>query len=205
MNIVVIGHYARRRRAERLAGGLSAHLIMDEVGLGALRAHRQALQWCAGQRDRCIVMEDDALPVPGFLPLAEWWLDRFPNDLFSGYLGTGRPPQWQRTIAHMLRNADEMQLSHIALPQLLHGVCYSPPAGKVAALLEAMPINRPADFAVGEAWRQVGRRPVVYPVHSLVDHDDGPSVEKHPDGQARTEVRRAWRLAGMGVGMRDCG
>ncbi len=197
MKIVVIGHYARRRQAELLAAGLSAHLIMDETGLGALRAHRQALQWCAGQHDRCIVMEDDALPIASFLPMAGWWLDRFPEDLLSLYLGTGRPPQWQRTIAHMLRNADEMQLSYIALPQLLHGVCYSPPAGKVVALLAAMPMNRPADYAVGDAWRQVGRRAVIYPVRSLVDHDDGPSVEKHRDGQARTEVRRAWRLASL--------
>ncbi len=198
MKIVIIGHYARRARAELLAGKLSAHLIMDEVGLGALLAHRKALQWCCRQDERCVVMEDDALPVAGFVSLAQRWLDRFPDELLSFYLGTGRPPQWQPTIARMLRNADEMQLSHIVLPQLLHGVCYSLPADKVAAVVDALSSHRPADFAVGEAWRKVGRRPVVYLVRSLVDHDDGPSVEVHRDGQPRTEPRRAWKLAGTG-------
>lgn len=50
---------------------------------------------------------------------------------------------------------------------------------------------RAADYVVGNAY---GGQ-VVYPCWSLVDHANGEPVERHPDGTARTERRRAWRLA----------
>lgn len=80
---------------------------------------------------------------------------------------------------------------HIVLSKLIHGVCYSPPQGRMARILSAWNKTLAADYAVGEAF---GGR-VIYPCYSLVDHADMPAVERHPDNEPRTERRRAWRLA----------
>jgi len=194
MKIVIVAHYKRRDQAERLARSLNAHVVMDEIGNGALFGHRKALEWCSVQNERCIIMEDDALPVDDFRAKALVWMDEYPDSLLSFYLGTGRPPQYQAQIAHALTYADDPD-AVICLPQLIHGVCYSIPKQFVGAVVDGLPLIGAADFAVGNAWRSVTGQPVVYPVRSLVDHDDGPSVELHPDGQKRTEPRRAWFLA----------
>lgn len=194
VKIVIVAHHARRAQAEQLASDLNAHVIMDEVGRGALWGHRKALEWAAQQPERVVIVEDDALPVDGFRDKAVTWLKRLPDDLVSFYLGTGRPPQYQGQIAHLLRRAEQWREEQITLPQLIHGVCYSIPVDKVGAVLSKIPSSGAADFAIGNAWQQLTRKPVVYPVRSLVDHDDGASVEVHPDGQARTELRRAWQL-----------
>lgn len=192
---VVIGHYRRRAQAKALAAALGAHLVMDEHGQGATWGHRRALEWAAQQPARVVVLEDDALPVPGFPALAEQVLQRFPNDLVSLYLGTGRPPQYQSDIQARLAIADSIGADHIRLPELIHGVCYSLPVGHVDRVL-ARPWSRQPDFAIGRAWCAAAR-PVIYSVPSLVDHADGPPVEQHPDGQPRIERRRAWRLPGV--------
>jgi hypothetical protein len=138
-----------------------------------------------------IIIEEDALPVDGFRYKAQDWLARFPDDMLSFYLGTGRPPQYQKEIAGMLVDADRVCGDHIVLSKLIHGVCYSPPQGRLARMLNAWNKTLAADYAVGEAF---GGR-VIYPCYSLVDHADLPTVERHPDNEPRTERRRAWRLA----------
>ncbi len=195
MKIVVVGCYQRRAQAEALALRMRGHLVMDEIGQGALWGHRKALAWAALQAARTVIMEDDALPVDGFRDRAAEWLDRFPDDLWSGYLGTGRPPQFQTVIRSEIAAADARGCDHIRLRQLIHGVCYSLPQHHVAAVYSGINARQAADFAIGNAWRAVAGRDVVYPVASLVEHGDGPSIERHPDGEPRTEKRRAWRLA----------
>ncbi|RTP22183.1 hypothetical protein EKN53_24725, partial [Enterobacter hormaechei] len=100
-------------------------------------------------------------------------------------------PQYQKEIAGMLVDADRVCGDHIVLSKLIHGVCYSPPQGRLARMLSAWNKTLAADYAVGEAF---GGR-VIYPCYSLVDHADMPAVERHPDNEPRTERRRAWRLA----------
>ncbi|NUU68430.1 hypothetical protein HQN64_20300 [Enterobacteriaceae bacterium BIT-l23] len=185
--IVIVGHHARRSQAVALASYLDSHLLVDEGNHGANWNHRRALEWAAQQNRRVIVMEDDAIPVRSFSELAGDVLERFPGSLVSFYLGTSRPPQWQSTIAEKLSSGSDT----ITLPTLIHGVCYSVPPGEIASILERWPHHLAADFAIGRAWG----REVVYLSQSLVEHADGPSVERHPDGKNRTEARRAWALA----------
>lgn len=187
IKFVVVGHHSRRDMATRLAESLDAHLLIDEGDNGANANHWRAIEW-AGQQDcRVVICEDDALPVAGFTEKVAAWLERFPEELCSFYLGTGRPPQWQAEIKRKLANNTEF----ITLPTLIHGVCYSIPQQHVQRILDKWPEHLAADYAVGRAWG----REVVYPSYSLVDHADGESVERHPDGAKRTEVRRAWQLA----------
>lgn len=191
IKFVVVGHHKRRHQAEQLAWSIRAHLLIDEGHHGANWNHRRAIEWASEQGCRVVILEDDALPVSGFIEKVADWLARFPDDLLSFYLGTGRPPQYQKEIAGMLVDADRVCGDHIVLSKLIHGVCYSPPQGRLARMLSTWNKTLAADYAVGEAF---GGR-VVYPCYSLVDHADLQTVERHPDNEPRTERRRAWRLA----------
>ncbi|HCT2634411.1 TPA: hypothetical protein OTR94_002167 [Enterobacter roggenkampii] len=191
VKFVVVGHHSRQKQALRLAESLGAVLLIDSGDHGANWNHRRALEWAACQPCRVVVLEDDALPVSGFTELAVDWLARFPDDMLSFYLGTGRPPQYQMQIAERFRVADKIQANHITLPRLIHGVCYSVPPQHINRVLHQWNSSKPADYAVGDAYGGA----VVYPCYSLVDHADGEPVERHPDSAPRTERRRAWRLA----------
>ncbi|WP_425604441.1 hypothetical protein [Enterobacter kobei] len=191
IKFVVVGHHTRLGHAQRLAALLDAHLLIDDGNHGANWNHRRALEWASCQPCRVVVLEDDALPVPGFTEKVTDWLARCPDDLLSFYLGTGRPPQYQMQIAERLIIADKDRYEFISFPRLIHGVCYSVPTHLISRVLSRWDSDKPADFAVGDAWGGS----VVYPCYSLVDHADGEPVERHPDSAPRTERRRAWRLA----------
>ncbi|MGY2800340.1 hypothetical protein ACVWV0_004616 [Ewingella americana] len=191
VKFVVVGHHARRAQADRLGSLLGAHVLMDEEGNGANWNHRRAIEWASQQDCRVVILEDDAVPMPCFKESVRQWLSRFPNDLISFYLGTGRPPQYQLHIAAELIQADKLSADFITMNRLIHGVCYSPPPCGIAKILKEWNRTKAADYAVGDA---LGRR-VIYPCYSLVDHADGETVERHHDNQPRKERRRAWRLS----------
>ncbi|ENN9180304.1 hypothetical protein [Enterobacter hormaechei] len=190
IKFVVVGHHSRIDHALCLAMRLDAQLLIDYGNHGANWNHRRALEWAAEQTCRVVVLEDDALPVHGFAEKVTDWLARFPDDMLSFYLGTGRPPQYQMQIAERLIVADKTRADYITLPRLIHGVCYSVPPEHVHRVLSRWDNSKPADYAVGDAWGGS----VIYPCYSLVDHADGEPVERHPDSAPRTERRRAWRM-----------
>ncbi|MEZ2603157.1 hypothetical protein [Kluyvera intermedia] len=190
IKFVVVAHHGRCEQAEALAERLGAHLLLDDSNHGANWNHRRAMEWAAEQEERVVVLEDDAQPVDGFGQLAAAWLERFPDSLVSFYLGTGRPPQYQVKIAEKLIAADKIHADHITLPRLIHGVCYSVPPEHLANVLKRWESHKAADYAVGDAWGGV----VVYPCWSLVDHQDGLSVERPWNNALRRERRQAWRL-----------
>jgi len=191
IRFVVVGHHARRQRAEALAMSIGAHLLLDEENHGANWNHRRAIEWAATQTCRVVVLEDDALPVNGFIDKVTDWLARFPDKMVSFYLGTGRPPQYQLEIATKLIDADRRQTDYITINRLVHGVCYSVPLHKLQQVISRWNHRSPADYAVGDACGGS----VIYPCYSLVDHLDSGAVERHPDNAPRTERRKAWRLA----------
>lgn len=191
IKIIVIGHHSRRDMSTRLAESTGADLLIDEGDHGANWNHRRAIEWAGLQDCRVVILEDDALPVTGFTDKVTAWLERFPDDLCSFYLGTGRPPQYQMQIAASLIEADKQQGDYITMSRLIHGVCYSPPQSRISSILKNWNHTKAADYAVGDAY---GGQ-VIYPCYSLVDHADGVTVARHPDNEPRNERRRAWRLA----------
>ena len=193
IKLVVVGHCSRRDTAMRLAESLGAHILIDEESRGANFNHHRAIEWAGLQDCRVVIVEDDAQPVPGFHSLVKEWVDKFPDNICSFYLGTGRPPQYQTQIAASLIEADKKQGDYITMDRLIHGVCYSPPQSGISTILKNWNRTKAADYAVGDA---LGRK-VIYPCYSLVDHADGVTVEKHPDNEPRNERRRAWRLASL--------
>ncbi len=190
IKFVVVGHHSRRHQAEHLAWSLNAHVLIDESQHGANWNHRRAIEWASQQDCRVVILEDDAVLVNGFTEKVTAWLNRFPDELLSFYLGTGRPPQYQLEIATRLIDADRRQADYIIMSRLIHGVCYSVPMQRLQQVMSRWNHRSPADYAVGDAYGG----PIVYPCFSLVDHMDSNTVETHPDNTPRTERRRAWRL-----------
>ena len=194
MQIIIVGHVDRSEWVGQLQRALpGAAAVVDCAGEGALKGHIKALKIAQQVGARCIVMEDDAIPVEGFDALAEAWCERFPDALISFYLGTGRPVAWQARVDDALERTAR---DYIELSRLIHGVCYSIPANAVPRVLDRIvsfgDTDEPADYIVGRAF---GHR-IIYPVESLVEHRDEGSVEKHPDKEPRTERRVARSLAG---------
>lgn len=181
MRVAVIGHHSRQERAENLADTLGATLFLDTGDHGPTWNHLRALEWADGER--ILILEDDALPVPDFQARAQAWITRFPDDLLSLYLGTGHPRQWMRRVDEQWDNGHD----HVTLTTLIHAVCYTIPP--TPGLHTNVDPARPIDFALGDAWRTLTGRDVIYPKRSLVQHDDIPSINSHP-----RQPRRARQL-----------
>ena len=186
-----MGHHSRRERAELLADSLNACLLIDEENHGANWNHCRAIVWASQQDCRVEIVEDDGLPVTGFAILPQEWVAKFPDNICSFYIGTGRPPQYHKQIAASLIEADKKQGDYITMERLLHGVCYSPPPNGISTILKNWNQTEAADYSVGDALGH----PIIYPCYSLVGHADGLPVEQHPDNTPRIERHRAWRLA----------
>lgn len=192
IKFAIVAHTSRFDMAVALADALPNYQIfVDHESKGANANHLRALRWASTQDCRVVIMEDDALPVPDFISKVTVWLERFPDDLCSFYLGTGRPPQYQLEIATKLIDTDKRQADYITINRLIHGVCYSVPHSKLQQVISRWNHGSPADYAVGDACGGA----VVYPCYSLVDHADMDTVERHPDNTPRTERRKAWRLS----------
>ena len=189
MKIIVVAHPSRHEYVWNLRQNLDVHLVWDTSS--ALSGHTKALEIAATYKERCIVMEDDAIPVEDFCDKAQAWFDRFPDQLLSFYLGTGRPPWAQPHVDDGIKAAEFFGKDYIYNNRLLHGVCYSLPVDGPKYVLSRLK-QHAADFAIGSAWG----RPTVYPIESLVEHRDTTPVERHPDGQQRAESRVARKLAG---------
>ena len=190
IKFAIVAHHSRLDAVMNLKRMLNAHFLLDDKDGGANANHRRAIEWASQQDYRVVILEDDALLVDGFADKVAVWLDRFPDDLLSFYLGTGRPPQYQLEVATKLIDSDQRQTDYISMNRLIHGVCYSIPQHRISDVLNRWDSGKPADYAVGDAY---GGN-VIYPCYSLVDHADTAPVECHPDNTPRTERRRAWRL-----------
>lgn len=189
--VIIVGHYTRAKWIDQLHKALpNSVALIDYDNKGSTSAHRSALMFAQMLGERAVIMEDDAIPIVGFLDRVDDWFEWCPNQLISFYLGTNYPPKWQPRVDRALAATPD---DHISLTQLIHGVCYSIPPSEIGRVLERMPTEHPeADYAVGMGWG----REVIYPVESLVEHRDGASVERHYAGAPRTLPRVARKLAG---------
>lgn len=192
MKVIIVGHRSRLQWATQLQRHLGNDCILyvDHSDRGALHSHLQALRIAVACEERCVIMEDDAIPVVGFKAGAEMWMRCFPDDAISFYLGTSRPPQWQPIIEQRLA---QRTVDYIELGTLIHGVCYSIPRADLQRTIDrTQECFEGADASIGLGFG----RPVIYPVESLVEHRDGAPVERPSDGQPRNQPRVARQLAG---------
>ena len=191
IHVAVVAHTSRLARAEKLATALGATVYCDDESRGPRWNHLRVLEAHADMDGHLIVVEDDAEPALDFLERAYGWIVRYPTDLLSFYLGTGKPSSWQSRIDSKLRLADKARRDRVKISQLLHGVAYALPCGQIHGLL-ARPLNDryAVDMQIGDAWTRLTGRSVLYTVPSLVNHLDGDSLVATRTAQA---PRRAWR------------
>lgn len=149
----------------------NSELFIDENLFGAKWNHMRALSSPPQEgTTHIIIMEDDAQPVEDFLTKASEWLEVFPKDLISFYLGKGKPALWQRKVDYALMRRP----SYIELEALIHGVCYVIPA-QAYELFAIDTLTDTAELAVGELWTTTTERTIIYTTKSLVQHTGNPN------------------------------
>lgn len=196
IRLAVVGHPARLERAVSLAADVGAELFLDTAGLGEWGNHARAWDWLAGSGASWgVVLQDDAVPVPGFGEHLAELLGAVPFRTAVGlYVGTSYPWLQQARVPGALQRADRVGAAWLASPGLHWGVGVALPVEYIRGVLER-PCGRPYDERVGEYFWREHRLPTLYPSWSLVDHEDGPTLVDH--GAARTRPRRAHRV-GLG-------
>lgn len=198
--VAVAADPRRAERAERLAAEVGGHVVWD-TKRSEWDTHARAWRWCHAQgADWGVVLQDDAVPVPGFRDVIGGILWAAPVWSCVGlYVGTSRPPQVQPLFRRLMAEADARHDQWIRADSLYWGVGVAMPRGDILPALRHPSFLIPYDERVGAFFR-AARRPVLYTWPSLVDHADEPTLLVHADGQPRTERRRAWRVGVPGEG-----
>ena len=184
-----MAHSARYDTAVDLAQSLGAGLALDDGTLGETRNGDHA--WACHDRDADfhVVLQDDALPIPGFAVHAAAALAARPASLVSFYVGTGRPRQHRVSTAIARATVDGC--AWLSAETLLWGVAVAMPTEHIAPFLDWAADSRlPYDRRLGAYANHAGL-PIHYTHPSLVDHADGPTLLRHPWGPPRAP-RHAW-------------
>lgn len=204
METIIIRHPARPRPDRILSEFPDARVLIDSEGRGAPGMHLAALEHAAETGERCLIVEDDAIPVQGAGGMVEEFLSGRGEGLplVSFYLGAGAPVDKQPEIMAAVERAKTMGGGLIRLPDLYHAVAYSLRPDRAARVVEALhgaaaimggypkngPIDRLIGQAAGETW---------YWLPSWLDHDDDlPSTVPHRGPRPKPGTRRAHWLAG---------
>ena len=215
--IAIVAHPRREAYANKLATRVAADAVCWDIDkIGPERNHLKAWEWLADSGQGFgVVLEDDVIPTRNFRHNVNQAIKHAPTRLIALYLGRGRPPQHQQAISRTITRP----VSFITAPRLLSAQAYILPTELYARWKEVRHFfghqdqRRPIDEAIS-AWvdHKVGEK-FSYTRFSLVDHLDGPTLVRHPDGQDRNgktalhtedcdpkgaalpEIRKAWLLS----------
>ena len=202
----MIGIVAHTKRAEQ------THILMDQVRaaytniddgtLGCDDNHHHVWQWLLQHTTDqwCIVLEDDALPVDGFISQAEQALSVAPSPVISFYLGRHHIPEleWEQRKRQAIGRADQADAHFITSNHLLHAVAIAVRTDHIARMLahlNMLPNVLPIDEAITH-WIQNTGQDVSYTWPSLADHADQPTLFRHRDKLPRPPGRIAYRTGG---------
>ncbi|ORV20950.1 hypothetical protein AWB98_01230 [Mycolicibacterium conceptionense] len=191
----IVAHTARFANAEALSRTTDADFVNYDTGVrGCEGNHRDALERLhrnARGAQWLVILEDDAVPVTGFRDQLDAALITAPAPIVSLYLGRSRPPQWQPRISDAIEKADANDASWILSGHLLHAVGYAVRTELAPSLLGHV-TDLPIDQSISVWARHQGHQ-VAYSWPSLVQHQDGPTLISHRDGQPRPPGRIAHR------------
>ena len=184
--IGVVAHTSRAKAAHELFDTVEADFLsIDDGQLGCDGNHDRVHRWLASQPSvYSVVLEDDAVPVPGFRSQLAACLEHSPEPLVSLYLGQSRPPQYQAAIGRAVEVAQRQGADWVSSDRMYHGVGYAVRTSLLAGLI-GWTMGLPVDERISD-WAAWSGLDVAYPFPSLVDHADWPTViPVHNDGQAR--------------------
>lgn len=196
--VAIVAHITREKRAQKLADAVSAEFVTtDDGGMGPGRNHDIAWQWLAHSgHEWSVVLEDDAIPVKPFQEELAKVLRVAPSPIVSLYLGRGRPPHWQPSIARVAARDENFFMANT----LLHHVAVAIKTPLVSKILAERDSMLPIDESIGR-WAFGHRIDVAYSNPSIVDHEHKleTTITTRRSGYAgetnrRTELRKAWRL-----------
>ena len=195
--IVIVAHPKREQMALGLLAKAGAEAIVwDNYSQGCEASHAKAWQYVAGCDERWVVfLEDDAKPCEFFREQLHQVLSAATPPIVSLYLGRGSPDQWQLPIAAVIG----AEACFIRSDTLLSTVGYAVRSNLLASMIDHIPrISTLRQLELPEAitnWAKKRGYPISYSRPSIVDHLDVEPItptEKRHDGQARTELRKAW-------------
>lgn len=194
VSFAVMAHTSRLGHARDLAALTGATIALDGGALGALRNGDNAWSTFDPAADWHVVLQDDALPVPGFVDHVRAALTVAPETAVSLYTGTSAPAHTVGPVRYATGLADQLDAAWLASDTLHWGVAVAMPTRHVPAFLAwAQGCGLPYDQRIGAYWAHQGA-PVRYTWPSLVDHADGPTTVDHADGRPRDAPRRAYRV-----------
>jgi hypothetical protein len=188
--IAVVAHEKRRALAETLVAQVGASYVHWDDGTdGCFASHWHT--WHTLERigqGWCVVLEDDAVPVPGFRDQLRHALSVAPSEVVSLYMGRSRPRAPQRAMRELIRNG--VDTHWITAHDVFSSVAIAMRAHLIGDMLNAVSADCGAmDKAMGR-WVQSRFLSVGYTWPSQVDHADvDPVIEEHPDGQPRGPVQ----------------
>jgi len=201
MTIGVVAHIKRQAMATTLAQQINADYVSVDDGTLGFANHVRVWRECAAeQRDWCLVVEDDAVPVRGFISQAQRALEVAPSPIVSMYLGTD-----MRTTPALLdavAKAEANDACFIMHTKLLHAVAVAVRTELVAHMLAYVERKRylPIDDAIsGWRARHLLKHRVAYTAPSLVEHRDTPTVIEH----RRDNIPRDYTRTALRVGTRQ--
>lgn len=201
----VVGHEQRRGAAHELADNVWASACrIDDGTLQIEGNHLRVLHelWLTScfvtePEDRldgfCVVLEDDAQPIPQFREHLDAALEHAPAPIVGLYLGTGNP---SGEVARQARQAVFTALDHtkdawIMADCLLNTVGYAVRADLVDEMCSDI-AQRSGEMPLRiTRWAQFAGHDICYTVPSLVDHADGNPINPCPPGRLE---RKAWAV-----------
>lgn len=198
--IGIVAHQARADAAHELqTQAHAAYLSMDNGTLGCEGNHRKVWTYLSKQQtDWGVVLEDDALPTPGFNTQLDQALTAAPTPIVGLYLGDpsywGNDwPQRSNSIRHAAAQADHTDACFITTQHLIHGVGIAIHTDLIPDMLaHTQGTKRPFDYAITD-WCNTTHLHISLTWPSLVDHADGPTLINHQDGRQRRKPRKAYR------------
>lgn len=200
--IGVVAHNARADQAHQLMEDAGAmFLSMDNGGLGVNNNHLNVWKYLANKDTEWgLVVEDDCdIDPTTFTHQLEQALNAASTPVVSLYLGD--PSHWRAAypdranrITAAAQAADHTQACFIETKELLHGVATAIRTDHIAHMTSHVQhSSSPIDYAI-RAWAVQHNVNLSFTWPSIVDHKDGPTLLKHPDGRPRLKQRKAFRV-----------
>jgi hypothetical protein len=197
--IGIVAHTSRLDQANTLADKVNAtYISVDDGTLGCNGNHKKVWAHLSEQHTEwSILLEDDAIPVDGFIDQAQQALAVTPGHVVSFYLGRHHIPtlDWEQRKQRAIAQADSNEAHWLTTNHLLHAVAVAIPTQQIPSMwhhINKMPDVFPIDEAITH-WAYNTGRTVAYTWPSLIDHADQPTTFRHPDKMPRPPGRIAYR------------